>query len=52
MATRRAWVLNLDADFELVVQASHVGPLLGRSAATVAERAADWLRERLAARAV
>lgn len=51
-ATSRALAMRFDADFELVVQASHVGPLLGRSAATVAERAADWLRERLAARAV
>ncbi|HEX7770099.1 MAG TPA: alpha/beta fold hydrolase [Dokdonella sp.] len=37
---------TLEADFEQVAGASHVGPLLGRSAARTAERVADWLQRR------
>ena len=36
---------TLEADFETVAGASHVGPLLGRSAARTAERVADWLAQ-------
>lgn len=39
---------TLEADFETVAGASHVGPLLGRSAARTAERVADWLAQRAA----
>jgi pimeloyl-ACP methyl ester carboxylesterase len=38
---------RLGADCETIVQASHVGPLLGRSAALTAERACDWLLARI-----
>jgi len=34
---------ELGAHFSLVADASHVGPLLGRSAAGIAESVADWL---------
>jgi pimeloyl-ACP methyl ester carboxylesterase len=34
---------SLAGDFFVVANASHVGPLLGRSAASVAERAVAWL---------
>lgn len=37
---------TLEADFETVAGASHVGPLLGRSAARTAERVAEWLAQR------
>lgn len=40
---------ELDADFSLVADASHVGLLLGRRAACVAERVAGWLHLRLGA---
>jgi pimeloyl-ACP methyl ester carboxylesterase len=41
---------TLEADFDQVAGASHVGPLLGRSAARTAERVADWLAHRAMAR--
>ena len=41
--TSRALADRLGADFELIARASHVGPLLGRSAARSAERVCDWL---------
>jgi hypothetical protein len=37
---------TLEADFEQVAGASHVGPLLGRSAARTAERVGEWLQHR------
>lgn len=40
----RALAATLGADFECVAGASHVGPLLGRSAAGTAARVAEWLR--------
>lgn len=40
---------TLEADFETITGASHVGPLLGRSAARTAERVADWLAQRAVA---
>ena len=39
----RALAAMLDADFECIAGASHVGPLLGYSAARTAARVADWL---------
>ena len=36
---------TLEADFERIPGASHVGPLLGRSAARTAERVCDWLAQ-------
>jgi pimeloyl-ACP methyl ester carboxylesterase len=36
----------LKADFELLRQASHVGPLLGRGAGAIAQRVADWSEQR------
>lgn len=42
-ATTRALAGLLGADFEKIAGASHVGPLLGRSAPTVASRVCDWL---------
>ncbi|MFC4819523.1 alpha/beta fold hydrolase [Dokdonella ginsengisoli] len=42
----RALAIRLDADFERVAGAGHLGPLFGRGAASVAERAADWLEHR------
>lgn len=47
VAAQRALAVRLAADFRLIPQASHVGPLLGRTAADVAMRTADWLHERL-----
>lgn len=46
-AAVRALAVRFSADFRSIPGASHVGPLLGRSAATVASEAADWLVERL-----
>lgn len=46
-AAMRALAIRLSADFRLIPGASHVGPLLGREAAGVAERTADWLCERI-----
>jgi len=48
-AVARALVVRLAADFRTVPGASHVGPLLGRSAAETAAQAADWLDARRAA---
>lgn len=39
--------MSLSADFESIAEASHVGPLIGRGAATVAERASDWVLTQL-----
>ena len=39
----RALAATLGADFECIAGASHVGPLLGRSAPRTAERVAEWL---------
>lgn len=44
----RALAIRLDADFERIAGAGHLGPLLGRAAAGAAERAADWLGQRRA----
>ncbi|GAA0723895.1 hypothetical protein GCM10009105_36210 [Dokdonella soli] len=49
-AASRTLAARLGADFEMIAQASHVGPLLGRDAARVAERCTDWLLARLAPR--
>jgi pimeloyl-ACP methyl ester carboxylesterase len=38
---------RLGADYSCLAQSSHVGPLLGRRAAIVAEQAATWLSEAL-----
>lgn len=48
-AVARALVVRLAADFRTTSGASHVGPLLGRSAADTAALAADWLDARRAA---
>jgi len=42
-AGSRRLAAALAADFEVLTAATHVGPLLGRSAATTAERVADWI---------
>jgi pimeloyl-ACP methyl ester carboxylesterase len=42
--TSRALAGLLGADFVKIAHASHVGPLLGRSAPIVAARVCDWLR--------
>lgn len=42
----RALAAMLGADFECIAGASHVGPLLGYSAARTAARVADWLDAR------
>lgn len=42
-ASSRALADTLGADFECIRAASHVGPLLGASAPTLALRVADWL---------
>jgi pimeloyl-ACP methyl ester carboxylesterase len=42
----RALAATLGADFECVVGASHVGPLLGHGAARIAARVIDWLDAR------
>jgi len=47
VAAARSLAVRLSADFRSIAQASHLGPLLGRSAAAVAEEAAQWLSERL-----
>jgi esterase/lipase len=46
-AASRALAVRLAADFRTVSGASHVGPLLGRSAADSAAQTADWLDARL-----
>jgi len=50
-ATSRALAARLGGDFTLWRDASHVGPLLGRSAAACAGATLDWLA-RLAAQQV
>ncbi len=42
----RGLAVRLGADFESLRGASHVGPLLGTRAATIAGRTVDWLRAR------
>lgn len=42
----RALAVRLGADFECLPGASHVGPLLGAQASSVAVRVADWLAAR------
>ena len=42
--TSRALAGLLGADFEKIAGASHLGPLLGRSAPVVASRVCDWLQ--------
>jgi pimeloyl-ACP methyl ester carboxylesterase len=42
-AATRALAVRISADFRSIAGASHVGPLLGRSAAECAANAADWL---------
>ncbi|HEY0233170.1 MAG TPA: alpha/beta hydrolase family protein [Dokdonella sp.] len=44
-ASSRALAAALAADFELLTAATHVGPLLGRSAAATAERVARWIEQ-------
>jgi acetyl esterase/lipase len=46
-AAARALAVRLAADLRTIPGASHVGPLLGRSAADCAEQAANWLDARL-----
>jgi pimeloyl-ACP methyl ester carboxylesterase len=47
-AAVRALAVRFSADFRSIPGASHVGPLLGRTAATVAAEVAAWLAERAA----
>ena len=47
-AAVRSLAVRFAADFRSIPGASHIGPLLGRTAATVAAEASDWLAERLA----
>jgi thioesterase domain-containing protein len=47
-AAGRALAVRFSADFRSIPGASHVGPLLGRTAAAIAAEASDWLAERLA----
>ena len=42
----RALAVRLAADFERLPQCSHLGPLLGSRAASIAERTATWLHAR------
>lgn len=49
-AASRALAARLDADFLQIAGAGHLGPLLGRAAASVAERTAEWLEPRQIAR--
>ena len=49
-AGSRALAVALAADFELLSAATHVGPLLGRNAATTAERVAAWIERSCVAR--
>ncbi len=46
-AAVRALAVRFSADFRSIPAASHVGPLLGRAAASVAADAAGWLAGRL-----
>jgi len=47
-AAVRSLAVRFSADFHSIPGASHVGPLLGRTAAGVAAQAADWLAGRFA----
>jgi pimeloyl-ACP methyl ester carboxylesterase len=47
-AASRALAERLGADFRLIGGASHVGPLLGRGAANIAEEAWRWCADRFA----
>ena len=47
-AAVRSLAVRFSADFRSIPGASHVGPLLGRTAAAVATEASEWLAERLA----
>jgi len=51
-AASRSLAVRLAADLRTIPGASHVGPLLGRSAADSAAQAADWLDARLSPDAV
>ena len=46
-AAVRALAVQFSADFRSLPGASHVGPLLGRTAAAVAAETSDWLAERI-----
>jgi pimeloyl-ACP methyl ester carboxylesterase len=48
-AATRALAIRLSADLRLIPGASHVGPLLGRTAAGSAARAAEWLQAQIVA---
>jgi pimeloyl-ACP methyl ester carboxylesterase len=48
-AAARALAVRFSADFRSIPGASHVGPLLGRTAAAAAIETAQWLAERLGA---
>ena len=48
-AAARSLAVRLSADFRTIAGASHVGPLLGRTAADSAAQAADWLAARVPA---
>ena len=43
----RALAVNYRADYRCLPNSSHLGPLLGRQAAGIAERGADWLKDLL-----
>ena len=47
-AASRALAVRISADFHMVPGASHVGPLLGRSAADTAADTVHWLAARFA----
>jgi pimeloyl-ACP methyl ester carboxylesterase len=47
LAAARALSVRFSADFRTLAGASHLGPLLGRSAADSAAQAADWLAARV-----
>lgn len=51
-ATSRALADRLGADFERIDAAGHVDPLLGRDAARIAMRVADWLQARAGSTAI
>jgi pimeloyl-ACP methyl ester carboxylesterase len=52
LAAARSLAVRLAADFRTLAGASHVGPLLGRSAPESAAQAADWLAARVPAESV
>jgi hypothetical protein len=43
LATSRALAESLGAELRIVARASHVGPLLGRAAASIALETLAWL---------